>query len=279
MKSSLLPAILLLIISIQCTANPCGINQHKTITAKVSLVVDGDTLRITNGKKTIRLLGINTPEGSTEMSPPDPLSGHASHAIKTLLKKNNNQILFVRAKNASGKKDRYGRVLAHVFTKDGKNVQQHLLEKGFAFNMIYPPNLTFQSCYKAAALKARNSRLGLWRHKYYKPLEVSTLNDNNVHGLKLMDAGYRGRNFNHITGIVKSVRRSKRSLWINFQNNRLSIRIARKNLHYFTDYPPQDLTGKRIVVSGYITRNRSRHPRASKYYMVLRHPDMMRIQK
>lgn len=80
--------------------------------------VDGDTIELANGR-TIRLLGYDTPEYGTCGYWP------AKKRMGRLIADG------VRLVNVSGR-DRYGRTLAYVRTRDGRDVGSVMLRKGLA---------------------------------------------------------------------------------------------------------------------------------------------------
>lgn len=81
-------------------------------------VVDGDSIRLGNGRE-VRLLGYDTPEWGT--------CGfwRARAEMATLIREG------VQLRNRSGR-DRYGRILAYVRTRDGRDVGSVMLRKGLA---------------------------------------------------------------------------------------------------------------------------------------------------
>ena len=85
---------------------------------KYARAVDGDTVQLGNGKY-VRLLGYDTPEVGT--------CGYAAAKAKMASLVSGG----VRLVNVSGK-DRYGRTLAYVKTKDGRDVGTVMLRKGLA---------------------------------------------------------------------------------------------------------------------------------------------------
>lgn len=80
--------------------------------------VDGDTIQLSNGRY-VRLLGYDTPEAGT--------CGYwaAKSKMASLVSGG------VRLVNRSGE-DRYGRILAYVKTRDGRDIGTVMLRKGLA---------------------------------------------------------------------------------------------------------------------------------------------------
>jgi endonuclease YncB( thermonuclease family) len=80
--------------------------------------VDGDSLRLANGAQ-VRLLGIDTPEWRTcgAMRARDQMQRLVTGGVRLV--------------NRSGR-DRYGRILAYVRTRDGRDVGTVMLRRGLA---------------------------------------------------------------------------------------------------------------------------------------------------
>ncbi len=60
-------------------------------------------------------------------------------------------------------RDRYRRLLAYVFLKDGTFVNAWLVEHGFAQVMTVPPNVKHQDLFLKLQREAREAKRGLWR--------------------------------------------------------------------------------------------------------------------
>ncbi len=238
---------------VNCTVNTAV----ETVT--VSQVVDGDTLRLRDGRL-VRLIGINTPEIGREGRPSEPLAKAARTALQKLLSKNTTVDLHFDRE----KRDRYGRLLAHVYLPDGTNVEAGLLTAGLAAQIVVPPNVMLLECYQAAETVARNAGKGVWRN-VYRPVPVKEVARN-------------ARGFHVIRGRVLQVGESQRSVWLNFQprpeegpREGVAVRIARTDLEWFDDKPLHSLRGKNIIVRGWLS------PYKKQLLMRLRHPASMEI--
>ena len=111
--------------------------------ARVSHVHDGDTLQLSDGRK-VRLIGINTPELARDPVPEERFAVAARNALRQLLADGDFQ---VGIRYGRERFDRYSRVLAHVFTSAGGNVQALLLQRGLGAPTVFPPNLWQHECY------------------------------------------------------------------------------------------------------------------------------------
>jgi endonuclease YncB( thermonuclease family) len=128
---------------------------------KVLHIVDGDTITIEHdGKKeTIRLLGINTPESVAPMRPKECYGKEASNFLKNILESTYIDIEYdIHRKTV----DIYGRTLAYIIL-DGKNINQKMIEEGYAFEYTYHKEIyTHQGDFRAAQKRAKERGLGLW---------------------------------------------------------------------------------------------------------------------
>jgi len=222
--------------------------------AVVAQVVDGDTLRLRDGRS-VRLIGINTPEIGRKGKPSEPEAERARDTLRRLLGKNATVGLRVGQESH----DRYGRLLAHVYLPDGENVEAHLLKAGLAAHIVVPPNVGHLECYRAAERAARRAAKGVWKN-IYRPIPVDQLS---------RDA----RGFQIVTGRVVRVGKSKRSVWLNFQRlpgegrrEGVAVRIARTDLERFSDEKPSSWQGKTITVRGWW------HTYKKQLVLRLRHP-------
>ncbi len=121
---------------------------------RVVKVIDGDSLRVKKGKKTVelRLYGIDCPEWGQDYG------NRSKRFAKTLL---NNKTVTVEAMDI----DRYDRVVALV-TVSGKLVNREMVRAGLAW--MYPKYCKKQPlCKELKTLenRARKSRKGLWQDK------------------------------------------------------------------------------------------------------------------
>ncbi len=220
--------------------------------ARVDFVYDGDTIRLHDGRK-VRLIGINAPEiAHPKHDRParrdEPYSREARRAVIDLIPAAGT----IGLRIGRERRDRYGRLLAHVYLPDGRSLEGILLSRGLAMRIAIPPNTRAQDCYARAEHEARRRRIGLWADPYYRPLASDAL-----------PADIAG--FHRIQGRVVHVGRSRRSLWLDMPGG-FAVRIPRSSLDAFAPRDPGDWLGRTLVVRGWIHRYR-RHP-----IMTIRHP-------
>jgi endonuclease YncB( thermonuclease family) len=82
----------------------------------------------------------------------------ASSRLKALV---DGETVFLEADASQGDTDAYGRLLRYVFI-DEMNVNQRLLEEGYAYEYTYDLPYRYQSVFRTAEKLAREETLGLW---------------------------------------------------------------------------------------------------------------------
>lgn len=129
--------------------------------ATVVRVVDGDTVDLKIGNRTVRtrLLNLDTPETVDPRRPVEEYGREASNFTKSVLKEGT-KILF---RYDVEKADRYGRHLLHIYLADGTWVNALLVRAGFAQVATYPPNVSASAFFRELQRKAREESLGLWQ--------------------------------------------------------------------------------------------------------------------
>lgn len=233
--------------------------------AHVEWVYDGDTVKLTDHRK-VRIIGIDTPEiarisrkkskaSKRKSRKAEPYAGQATEALRELLAKHDYQILF---KTDKQKKDRYGRLLAHVFTPDGINVSEWLLQQGLASLLVIPPNGLFLDCYRSAEKIAQNKKLKIW-----------SLNPNQIQTTAALNKKYSG--YVRLTGTVKRIKRRKNKISIQLDHE-IYITIKKPELKLFKGLDVTHLKGKTIQVTGILYRPAGNRKNSKKGYIRIRHP-------
>jgi len=218
----------------------------------VRYVVDGDTLWLKDGRK-VRMLGINAPETAHNSQLAEPFASKSLRALKQFLK--SSQTISLRFERV--RKDRYQRLLAHVFTESGMNVQAFLIQRGLAAQITIPPNTWHAECYAKLEKTAISKRLNMWSHPRFMPWEVSDIKPS-IHG------------FYRISGVINAVSNSRSSIWLQL-TDQFSLRIMRKDLPYFQQIDMNDLKNKRVIAKGWL------FPYKKKLNMLVRHPRSLEV--
>lgn len=207
---------------------------------QVKHVHDGDTVHLVAGHK-VRLIGINTPEVARDKKPAEPFGVAARDALRQLLKSERR----IGVQYGGERKDRHGRILAHLYLSDGRSVQQWLLQNGYAIAVAIAPNIGHVACYQQAEQLAQSKRRGLWQQRHYFSRQAEQLQRG--------DGGFR-----LVSGRVIEVKKSKKWSWLVFGDN-FSVRIAHPDVQrYFGALPLASLEQKQLTVRGWLTQRKGR---------------------
>jgi len=133
--------ITMTLLSPQVFARTCPAD-HIDETVEVSKVVDGDTLRLKDGRL-VRFIGINTPELARKGNPAEPLAKKARQTLESIIEKSS---YTVGLRIGVERMDRYGRTLAHVYLTNGVSVEARMLSTGMAAQIVVPPNVWNVEC-------------------------------------------------------------------------------------------------------------------------------------
>lgn len=128
---------------------------------KVVSVTDGDTIKVSidGTTKTIRMIGMDTPETVDPRKPVQCFGKEASNKTKATLL---NQMVRLESDSTQGELDKYQRLLRYVFLEDGTNFEKSMIEQGYAHEYTYDTPYKYQTEFKAAQKEARDNQRGLW---------------------------------------------------------------------------------------------------------------------
>jgi len=214
----------------------------------VAKVIDGETLEL-DDKSQVRLLGALAPQaldgGADEGAWP------AADAAKTELEK----LALgksVELRFASRRSDRYGRLLAHVFVREGSEhtwLQEEMLRRGYARAYALPGSTECLQDLVAAEDHARRSGLGIWGHASYQIRPA----DRHWELLR-----YRST-YQLVEGKVRDAAEVRGRIYLNFGENwreDFTITVQPTNKRVFDEAGMKltDLKGRRVRVRGWIER-------------------------
>lgn len=130
---------------------------------QVVSVLDGDTFEIKfdKGTRTVRMLGIDTPETVDPRKPIQCFGKEASDMTKSLL---SHHTVSLRVDKTQSQTDKFGRLLAYVYRDDDLFINEYLLKNGFAREYTYSKAYSLQKQFKALQTEAKKEMVGLWKN-------------------------------------------------------------------------------------------------------------------
>lgn len=138
-----------------------GVRIDLKIGYKVVRVVDGDTIDVNIDDKIqrIRMIGINTPESVDPRRQVECFGKEASDKAKEMLLDKN---VVLEKDLTQDEKDKYGRLLRYVKTKEGLFYNLEIIKLGYAYEYTYRSQYKHQNEFKNAQKTAQSKKLGLW---------------------------------------------------------------------------------------------------------------------
>jgi micrococcal nuclease len=140
---------------------------------RVQRAVDGDTLLLTNGER-VRLIGVDTPEvheskklhrdaerTGRDIETIKELGKKASKFTKSLVDRKEVRLEYDQANAHIKNRDKYGRVLAYVYLKDGTFVNAEIIRQGYGFAYTLFP-FRYMEEFRRCEREARENERGLW---------------------------------------------------------------------------------------------------------------------
>ncbi|QGA80651.1 thermonuclease family protein [Candidatus Nanohalobium constans] len=174
-QQTIITTLLITAFTISAVTTATDINSGKTkqanITAKTVEVIDGDTVDIqNNGKDTVRVLGIDTPEISGQNIPKEYFLENTSKSRKCLREMGEKASEFAQEKLAdreiqvatdseADRRGAYGRLLAYL-EYNGSDLGQELLKKGYA--RVYNSSFERKEKYRELGTESRREGKGIW---------------------------------------------------------------------------------------------------------------------
>lgn len=221
---------------------------------RVASVIDGDTLRLKDGKS-VRLIGLNAPEIRHRGRPAEPYAESARRRLQALVDADDGYVRLHRGQQAQ---DNYGRMLAHAFDRQGRNLEAVLLAEGLGYFVAIAPNTALAGCHQAVEREARQARKGLWR-------DLSPVTPNDV----------RQGGFALVKGRIERMETNRSGVWLEFEGP-LVVQIPAQNMKHFEQDFLESLSGRRVEVRGWVVDRKGR-VRSSQARWLIRvtHPDML----
>lgn len=220
-------------------------NLRDAETAKVRSVTDGDTLVLADGRQ-VRLVGTQAPKlplGRRDF-PTWPLAEESKRALEKL---SLNQTLTLRYGGAE--RDRYRRVLAHIFLPDGRWIQQAMLEQGMARVYSFSDNQACIPDLLDAEKSARAAKRGIWALPFYAIRSATDITQ-----LEKDEGTYQ-----LVEGRVASASLIRKVLYINFGTDwktDFTVRVSAANIRNFSSPQWQEFLADPDRLAGTVMRVR-----------------------
>lgn len=216
----------------------------------VATVYDGDTITLKNGER-VRLLGLNAPEIDSHYR-----RGEAGgqQAKKWLASKLQKSVVFLEY--GQQKRDKYKRLLAHLFLPNGEHLNQSMLAQGLATLTIIPPNLRYANKLILAENTALKLSLGVWSMPEYKAITAQSLPK-------------KYSSWQRILATAKAIKTTKKYAYLILSKN-ADVRIPKNNLDLFPDLA--EYLGKPLEIRSWVSRNKQH------YSILVRHPSVIIVR-
>ncbi|HDS1737888.1 thermonuclease family protein [Pseudomonas sp. BP8] len=222
----------------------------------VRQVVDGDTVRLSDGRS-VRLIGINAPELGRKGRASEPYAEAARLRLQALVKASDGRVGLVPGVE---KKDKYGRTLAHIYGRNGDNLEAVLLGEGLGYHVAFAPNSRLAGCQQAAEHAARIARAGLWQRS---PVQ--------------REGDVRRSGFTVISGRITGLQRNGAGVWLDLGDTvvlHVPARLQRNFPASFFD----NLRGRQVEARGWMldrSRKGGLKPGQRRWMLPLTDPSML----
>lgn len=215
---------------------------------RVVKVYDGDTIVLDGGDK-VRLLGINTPEVAGHRKSEEAGGEEAKAWLRREI-----QGRRVRVEQDVSTRDKYQRLLAHVFREDGTHINLALVDAGLATTDIHPPNLKYVNLLVEAERRAERAQRGIWNLAEYQAKVVEFTRNRKLSG------------WQRLVGKPIAVEKG-RGYWRLQFPDQFSVRIPEEHLSLFP--PLHTYLHQMIEARGWVSH------RGDRYSVLVRHPSAL----
>ena len=252
-KASLVGAFFVSIFFSLQAAALCPVSEPLS-RVKVATVIDGDTLRLVDGRS-VRLIGLNATEMGRKGRSAEPFAEAARNRLQSLVSANDGHVAI---RIGQQPRDHYGRILAHAFDEHGENLEALLLAEGLGFFVAIAPNVSLAECQRAAERQARSAGRGVWR----KPPVIAT-------------ERVRSGGFAIVRARVERMETNRGGVWLELGGS-LVVQIPREAVATFGD-ALVGLPGKHVEARGWIIDRKGRADlsRQARWLLKISHPAML----
>ncbi|MBI6898871.1 thermonuclease family protein [Pseudomonas putida] len=224
----------------------------------VRQVVDGDTLRLGDGRN-VRLIGINAPEIGRKGRTSEPYAEAAKRRLQALVQASDGRVGLVPGVEP---KDKYGRTLAHIYSRTGDNLEAQLLSEGLGYRVAIAPNVALSGCQQQAEQQARNAGTGLWRQS------------------PVVRAGeVRQSGFAVIGGQIKGIERNRGGIWLEL-DDAVVLQVPARLQQRFPASFFANLKGRQVEARGWVldrSRKGGLKPGQRRWLLPLTDPSMLAV--
>lgn len=135
---------------------PEGNKPDENNSVYIGKVLDGDSVEATlRGKREqIRFIGIDAPELNQK-----PWGRRSKKFLEDLISSSGWQ---VRIEYDVEKRDKYDRILAYLWSRDNKLINEEILSNGYGVLFTFPPNVKHIDRLRSAQVIARENKRGIW---------------------------------------------------------------------------------------------------------------------
>ena len=232
----LLFLLCLLVISSSIYASCPPVDWDETVILK--RINDGDTVTLENDRL-VRFIGIDTPEiNYRDLSKSESYASQAKALLAQYIRPGD-KLHLVYDKT---KQDKYGRKLAYVYSKTGRNLALLQLQAGYAHHWVIGKNDKFWRCFHDAQEQARLAKKALWAD--FTPLSAGNL--------RKSDKGYH-----YISGTITSRQEYKGGLQLMLDSH-LFVSISKANRHLFSDSGIDFQLHNSVLLSGKLVFSQSK---------------------
>ncbi len=255
-KASLAGAFFMSVIWLSSAQAFCPAPATGLEAVRVQRVVDGDTVRLNDGRS-VRMIGLNTPELGKKGRSDEPFAVAARERLEALVAASDGRLGLLAGREG---KDRYGRTLAHLYSANGANLEAQMLAEGLGYRVAVAPNVDLVGCQQAAERTARQAGLGLWRRSPVLKAEQ-----------------IKASGFAVLSGRVSRVQRNRGGIWIELQGS-VVLRVAPNLFGQFDPEALERLNGKQVEARGWVldrSRRNGLEPGQARWLLPLTHPAML----
>lgn len=254
-KAPLVGVFLLLVSNSYAATALCSIDTVPQAQS-VDNVMDGDTLRLRDGRR-VRLIGINAPEMGGRGRRAEAYALEATRRLTALVKANNNE---VNLRMGEPGRDRYGRMLAHVYDRVGISIEAQLVAEGLAYHTVVAPNTALAGCLAQAEQQARGQHLGVWKKATF------------THAQEMNTGG-----FTLLQGRIERVQRNRGGVWLELGHS-VTVNIPLRALPYFNGERFEQWQGRMLKTRGWVSERKGQQNKYAKWRLTISHPSMLEWQ-